>query len=215
MPTANRRVAAYLPKEIDDRFSAFKSDRGIEGDSQALITILSEFLGVSQKVTHSVDYLSSFATKDELTELNLKVAHLVEQVQNFDQRLDQVVSKAASELKDELLGELPKQKSEASPGQLDLLNENRTYQESESSPSPVHIRSDTSSDLLAGLSGRAIEKRFKEKQPISRHAIESHRDKPDFSAWSAEHDPEGIAWEYRDRKYYPVQNTTSDSPSEP
>lgn len=52
MPTENRRVATYLPKELDERFSAFKAERGLNGDSSALIAILSEFLGVSQQVAH-------------------------------------------------------------------------------------------------------------------------------------------------------------------
>jgi hypothetical protein len=52
MSTKNHRVAAYLPQEIHDRLEAFKAERQIKGDSQALIIILSEFLGVSQYIAH-------------------------------------------------------------------------------------------------------------------------------------------------------------------
>lgn len=212
MPTKNRRVATYLPKEIDDRFSAFKSDRGIEGDSQALITILSEFLGVAQQVTHSADYQSTFATKDELSELNLKVAHLAEQIQSFDRRLGQAVSEATSELKSELLDELPKQEViEVSPGQLELLSDRANDPDVEI-PSQL---TEIPNELLSGLSGRALTDRFSKKKPTSRHKVEQHRDLPDFSAWSIAQDPQGIAWEYRDKKYYPIQYITSDSLSEP
>lgn len=213
MPTRNRRVATYLPKEVDDRLEAFKADRGIEGDSQALIIILSEFLGVAQQVAHQVDYQSNFATRDEMEALNLKVAYLAEQIQSCDQRLDQVVNRTTSELKSVLLDNLPKQKEEleVSPGQLDLLKEEPESAHAESSS----LLSSIPSELLSGLSSRAIERRFKQKQSISRNTIDSHRSQPDFIEWSAAHDPEGIAWEYRDKKYYPIQNATSDSPSEP
>lgn len=62
MPTENRRVATYLPKELDELFLAFKQDRGLNGDSPALIAILSEFFGVSQSVIHQSEPL---VTKQE------------------------------------------------------------------------------------------------------------------------------------------------------
>ncbi len=83
MPTENRRVATYLPKEIDDRFKAFIADRNLKGDSQALIVILSDFLGVSQKtaqVAQSVDY-SLFATQEQFNELSAKVSEVSDAVQ--------------------------------------------------------------------------------------------------------------------------------------
>lgn len=52
MSTENRRVAAYLPKNIDDQLKAFKTDRGLKGDSQALIAILEEYFGVSREVAY-------------------------------------------------------------------------------------------------------------------------------------------------------------------
>lgn len=212
MPTKNRRVATYLPQEIDDRLAAFKADRGIEGDSQALITILSEFLGVAQQVTYSVNHSSTFATKDELAELNLKMTHLAEQIQGFDRRLNQVVSKAASELKDELLGELPKPEvAGVSPGQLELLSNRAEEQEVETLSQPANMPN----ELLGGFSGSALAKRFSKKKPVSRHTVERHRDLPDLPQWSAAQDPQGIAWEYRDKKYYPIQYITGDSLSEP
>ena len=68
MPTENRRIATYFPKDIDDKFNAFKLSRGIRGDSQALLTIVSEFLGVTQEVAHlsSPDLLSRFETLEKV-----------------------------------------------------------------------------------------------------------------------------------------------------
>lgn len=79
MPTENRRIATYLPKEILDRFTAFKSERGIKGDSQALIAILSEFFGVSQNIAHisqKVAHSSNFVDISRFEELLSKVEAL-------------------------------------------------------------------------------------------------------------------------------------------
>lgn len=79
MPTDKHRIAAYLPLEIDEKFQAFKQEKGV-GDSQALILILTEFLEVSHQVTHSSS-LDIEALKDELysgllSELNSKFSEL-------------------------------------------------------------------------------------------------------------------------------------------
>jgi hypothetical protein len=83
MPTAKHRIAAYLPPEIDEKFQAFKQERGV-GDSQALILILSEFL----KVSHEVSHISSLDIEALRSEL----------LNELDNRF--------SELKSELLSEL-------------------------------------------------------------------------------------------------------------
>lgn len=94
MPTENRRVATYLPKEIDSAFKAFKDERGI-GDSAALILILCERLGVTHSV-NQVDY-SRFATVGQLEELAAKVAELAAAVEK---------SNAPSNLLDNLPNEI-------------------------------------------------------------------------------------------------------------
>ena len=107
MATENRRVAAYLPKEIDEKLKAFKVDRGLatsdklidkpsEADSQVLIIILSEFFGVTHQVTQAIDY-SAFVTAEQFTELTSKVSELSDAIQEsssfhslLDELLDQV-----------------------------------------------------------------------------------------------------------------------------
>lgn len=79
MPTAKHRIAAYLPSEVDEKFQAFKQERGV-GDSQALILILTEFLEVSHQVSHDSS-LNIEAVKDELLsellgELDIKFSEL-------------------------------------------------------------------------------------------------------------------------------------------
>jgi hypothetical protein len=75
MPTAKNRIAAYLPPDVDEKFQAFKEERGI-GDSQALILILTEFLKVSQEVNRSSS-LDIEALKSELLgELDFRFSEL-------------------------------------------------------------------------------------------------------------------------------------------
>jgi hypothetical protein len=75
MPTAKHRIAAYLPPDVDEKFQAFKEERGI-GDSQALILILTEFLEVSEKVSRSSS-LDVEALKNELLgELDFRFSEL-------------------------------------------------------------------------------------------------------------------------------------------
>lgn len=75
MPTENRRIATYLPKEIDEKFKAFKSERGIKGDSHALLTVLSEFLGLTDSVDPSMPaQYEEFS--QQLSDLRTKVTFL-------------------------------------------------------------------------------------------------------------------------------------------
>jgi hypothetical protein len=77
MPTENRRVATYLPKELDDRLKTFIVERELKGESQALIVILSEFFGVSYTVARQVDY-SGFVKAEQFSALESKVLELAE-----------------------------------------------------------------------------------------------------------------------------------------
>lgn len=86
MGTDNRRVATYLPKEIDDRLKAFILERNLKGDSPALIVILSEYFGVSQQVAQLVDY-SSFATQNQLETLSSRVNSISEKLSELSGKL--------------------------------------------------------------------------------------------------------------------------------
>jgi hypothetical protein len=96
MPTKNRRVATYLPDWLIQAFDNFKSERKI-GDSQALITILSDFFQVGQSVAQPVTHSSSLdnlVTQEQFQEL----------VTRFDELSKRFNSgELLGELKDELL----------------------------------------------------------------------------------------------------------------
>lgn len=166
MPSKKERVAAYLPSFIDKRFKSFKAERGINGDSQALIAILSEFFEVSQDVAHLSE--SEFVSlSKQIESLTAKVAHLE------DELLGELKSSPKGDLKSELLSDLqgelferlkPDLKSElinelksellnnpaeipTSPGQLPLILAERVEQDASSDsdlPSKLQVESPNS-----------------------------------------------------------------------
>jgi molybdopterin converting factor small subunit len=127
MSTKNQRVAAYFPGHIHKQLQAFKAERAIKGDSQALIVILSEFFGVEQEVAHQ----SSSTTLD----LQKRVSDLEEKIAQLkDALLDELrrellndrsasIDQAKAEVKDELLSELKGEslKTSVADGQLELI----------------------------------------------------------------------------------------------
>jgi transcriptional regulator with XRE-family HTH domain len=92
MPTQNRRIATYLPKELDEKFKVFKLERGIKGDSNALLTVLSEFLGVTESIVPL---------------MNTQYEELSQRFYGFQSELTALESRLFSRLKSELLAELP------------------------------------------------------------------------------------------------------------
>lgn len=75
MSTANHRVATYLPPVLFEQLSTFKQQRSIPGDSQALITILSEYFGIAGIATQSKQS-TQVVSVAEFEQLQSKVAVL-------------------------------------------------------------------------------------------------------------------------------------------
>jgi hypothetical protein len=227
MPTENRRVATYLPKEIDDRLKAFIAERQLKGDSQALIVILSEFLGVALPVAQKVDY-SGFVKSEEFNELLVKVSELSAAVESKSpgailnkllERVDRLEKLIGDQ---ELKQPQTETQIETIPGQMNLLevveselSENLKSSLLESS-SPVSaekelkLKADSSSlgeplRELKPMTGIALSKRF----GLSKDSVagsKKSRTKEQFLQWLREKDPDGIAWQYNleDKLYHPL-----------
>ena len=196
MPTENRRIATYFPKDIDDRFSAFKLKRGIRGDSQALLTIVSEFFEVTQEVAHfsSPDLLDRFESLEKV-------------VFQIQQELGQIRSVTESSYEQEIQESL-EQVISVVPGQLNLL-------EPGIKPSdPVALLSELISEPLFCLTGSELSKRL----GLSSKVLSDRRRKRTnavFIEWSKMIDPDGIGWQYDSEKkayfsIHPVQETPAD-----
>jgi hypothetical protein len=189
MPTDNRRIATYFPKDVDDRFTAFKLDRGIKGDSQALLIIVSEFLGVNQEVAYSSspDLLNRFEGLERL-------------VFQIQQELEQIRS----------LSKLPEDKESTQqvisdvPGQLNFLEPILIE-----SPISIDLPSELTGNPLFCLTGPEMAKRLgltPKKLTDRRRA----RSPEAFGQWLKEVDPDGVAWQYdSEKKVYLVTSETS------
>lgn len=167
MPTEKHRFAAYLPEEIDEKFQAFKQERGV-GDSPALILILTEFFGVSREAGHGSS-LDVDALKGEL---------LNELLGELDSRL--------SELKDELLSK-PLKSVEIVKSDLKAVKD--THQGLKA------IGLETS--FVGRPTISQLSARFGCDPSLLRKQKSKYRDEPEkFEAWSKSRDPDGYGWKF-------------------
>jgi len=206
MPTENRRIATYFPKDIEEKFTVFKLERGIRGDSQALLTIVSEFLGVTQGVAHSSspDLLSRI---ESLEEVHSSSSDLLSQFQGLEKLVFQIQEDLAQI--QSVPKFLDKQESQESvqqvipvvPGQLNFLEP-----VIESSIS-VDLESELRSRSPSRLTGSEMSKRLG-ITPKQLSARRSKRTPAVFAEWLRGVDPNGIAWQYDLEKkvYFSVQS---------
>lgn len=206
MATENRRVAAYLPSEIDECLKSFKIERGLASeenlnanDSKALILILSEYFEVSQ-VAHPVTH---YVTIEQFNDLSAKVEKLYGLLQQSDDRIEE----AASEIKSELLSELKDSSSISThPGQLSFLQAEQGIQVEEEKVS----QSSLPGELLCGLPAIKLGARL----GFDRKRLSKMKFDKGFTEFCRNKDPDGIGWEYREdkRKFFPVETSDQVNP---
>jgi DNA-binding transcriptional regulator YiaG len=99
MATKNRRVAAYLPPHVYQAFVDFKIQNGLateenpaQNDSQALIQLLSEFLGVTHEVAHQVTRQLNGDFFAQIAALRSEMVEQIDQLSSDLQELKQEVS---------------------------------------------------------------------------------------------------------------------------
>lgn len=215
MATQNRRIAAYLPPKIDKKLKAFKIDAGLatkrnptKNDSQALIAILTQFFGLD----HEAPYASATELSQQLADLEAKLDRLstalTEKIAHLETDLADLKQPKPNNEETELTQ--PKSESGATvytvPGQLHLLDSIPVQSGGNIEPieggETLLQASVIPSRLLKGLSASQLANRF----PVSRTTIDIHRKKgkEHFQQWSANQDPDGIPWQYRQRQYFPV-----------
>lgn len=154
MVTQNPRIAAYVPQVIKEQFEAFKSERKIKGDSQALVAILSEYFGVSHQAAHQVspDLIQRIEVLENridslrdglLSELNSRlldaitpIKHSLDGLESNLSSVQQVKDKVRDEILSELKSESPQDR--LIPGQLELIpheESSETWEANEDEPS--------------------------------------------------------------------------------
>jgi serine/threonine protein kinase len=182
MPTQNRRVATYLPPQIDEPFKSFKSQRNIKGDSEALIAILSEYLQVDKEVAYSSS------------------SNLLQRIEAIEDKLSSLKSELFSELKIELQ---PQKNESQGSLQSELLIESRESQPQTASLFPNDLQSssplESRSELqqISSMTAAALSVRLGvHKDTVVRMKSKFIDNLAAFRNWTKDKDPDGIGWEF-------------------
>jgi hypothetical protein len=147
MATDNKKVSGYLPQSIFDLFEDFRGKRSLSASS-ALITILSEYFKVDQKVDHQSSLLltDDFVSKERFEALENKLSELSGSLLG---ELDKLVEQKISSLRSELLSSSPKHiEAEAISVESSLVSELLDEPSNEPSTSEPLIEVETIADEL-------------------------------------------------------------------
>lgn len=193
MPTDKHRIAAYLPKEVDEKFQVFKKEREV-GDSQALILLMSEYFGVSQQVT----YLNDSSLVKQVQELSSLLSELKSELST------KIGEERISELKSELLSELKvrdsSSKLESEPSkQLNTETEVSQVQKkvSRSRVKNKSVKPKEVANVVISMTAIQLEQRLGvKKSSVSKMKYECRNNIARFISWTKDKDPEGYGWEF-------------------
>jgi hypothetical protein len=186
MATKNRRVAAYLPPEVDEAFIAFKIQRGLasaespnQNDSQALIQLLSEFLAVSPQSGYSVSHAEGLVTIEQMESLK---AGLEARISELFGKLSQVNSRFDALAPADMDSGVQEPQQVEAPGQMSIL------------------------DVPQDLSSPYTLQKLADRLDRSTSTVCKHRDKgnEELMKWSQKCDPDGVPWEFIDGKYHAI-----------
>lgn len=234
MPSKSPRVAAYIPEQLKESFNAFRLERGIKSESQALTAILVEFLGVNPQGIQKVDY-SSFVTQEQFSEAISKISDLATSVEKSNSLSDsigklsdrlkqlekQVASLDTSTSKTDIQ-EVPPIEDKTPGVQIALLKieENGGQQgespviENSSENGSTDSNLPGNSDGLVPLKGVDLARRLKvTPQYLTNNKAKWTEGK--FIAWTIEKDGVGWLFNPEDKLYHPVQSSSLMSYSEP
>lgn len=211
MGTKNRRVATYLPPELDDRLKSFIVEQNLKGESAALIAILSEFFGVTHSEAHGIDYssfvrleqfqgfadtLSQLSDRVDASELNGELlSRLLNRVEQLESRIDSLNSHV-------VVSKTPLTVTDVSPGQMDLLavvDQDLTEESLQGEP-----KSELA-NILVPLTGAQLAERLGvDKGAPSKEKKRMAHDR--FVEWTKRKDPDGVGWQYEptSKRYVPL-----------
>jgi hypothetical protein len=191
MGTKNPKISAYVPQEVFDRFQEFQEKRGLTA-SKAATAIFCDYFGIEQTTSS----LPSGITLAQFQALEKRLADLEDKFES--QPIYQSASLMPSELKRLELNyetpQLPFPESDLLQSTSELLKK--------SSIDVVNVPSVLSGNELAVRFSISSSKLSTEK---------TNRTHEQFTEWSKELDPDGVAWKYRGKQkgkgveYFPVE----------
>jgi hypothetical protein len=165
-----------VPPDVYDQLMAFKAKRGLQSVEMAVTVILSEYFGLSQTPAVS----APDTTASRLKTLEAKCTSLSETVAELRAAIATLQASSSP-----AVGE-----SEPTAGQTEPLPVLEAHATTESASSPVVDQSEPLNQLNTSMTQAALAKRL----GVNTSTISRMQSKPNFTEWSQQKDPEGIAW---------------------
>jgi len=228
MTTDNKKISAYVPDLIYDRFIQFKDERNISM-SQAAIEIFAAYFGINLNPTISGESTSELQSRVSMLEKELVglknhfvlLSSRVDLIQSTSEPLiDKVVEvpsgrdfidKSESNLQNELL----KDEIIEQPVDINIVNELQSDSDSES---PKQLQLIDSTDLLSKLKSNPLEAKILAfRLGVKPPDISIKKGKvsiEEFYNWIQSKDIDGIRWvligEGKKARYIPANDTPID-----
>lgn len=200
MATENKRVAAYLPPHVAEKFEEYKQQNGGLSDSKAIIKLVSDHLGITDGAGQGGLPFPVTLTPEQKSELKSELRQEMlgelrdDMLAMFREQSEVIdVPHEVGELPSTLPGEL---KSLLGQPELPIVSELRVTQ----GESLVFTSSELGNRL--GVSQSTVRGRVANGLA-------------DFVQWSAKKDPDGIAWEFYKEGTKSKFKPASDTPPEP
>lgn len=192
MATKNEKVSAYLPEHINEVFKAYKNDNNLKTDSQAIISIIVQFLSIESSVKTTGITLNEFQNlKFEITDLK----------QSYE-RYNFILSKPISNL----LSELPKIVEKFSnfidefgslKDRLEKLECQNNERPNEQNVSQLNTENLAKTDREKAINNNKTVLKVKElakRLQVHETRVYRHRKTEKFTEWTRQKDPQGIGW---------------------
>lgn len=228
MTTDNKKISAYVPDVIYDRFIQFKDERNISM-SQAAIEIFAAYFGINLNPTISSESTSELQSRVSALEKELAglknhfvlLSSRVDLIQSTSESLiDKVVevpsdSDFIDESESNLQNELLKDEIIEQPVDINIVNELQSDSDSES---PKQLQLIDSTDLLSKLKSNPLEaKILASRLSVKPPDISIKKGKvsiEEFYNWIQNKDVDGIRWvligEGKKARYIPANDTPID-----
>lgn len=191
MASKHPKVTVYIPQRLLLALDNWKQIYDIDSRSEAIVTILEDYLEATYLVQYEEQQEGAAAPKPRLSILIEEINDLKERMTALEESMgaaqEKVPSTVLSESEEsnvnviDVLGEAP----DTAPAELDELGEVKSSVPSTALPEP-------SSQPLAPLTQSALARRL----GCSDKAVEKQRKhgQESFATWSRQRDPDGIPW---------------------
>lgn len=195
MASNSPQVSGYLPPavynvppDVYDQLMAFKAKRGLQSVEMAVTVILSEYFGLSQTsaVSATETTVSRLETLEaKCTTLNQTVAELRAAIATLQPSSSPPVGES--------------EPTTSQPEPIPILDaqaatDSASTPEVDQSVEPLHVDQSIETLHATSLPTSMTQVALAKRLGVNTSTISRMQSKPNFSEWSQQKDPEGIAW---------------------